>query len=97
MSDSKYDAHLFICTNTKEGRECCAAKGASQLRDALKTVSKDPTKGWVGRVRVNNSGCLGPCERGINAVLYPQGQWFHNLKSTDAQVLIDAVDAALKK
>ncbi len=99
--DMKLDAHLFICTNEKQGKPCCAARDAAALRDSLKKISKDPARGWAGRVRVNNSGCLGHCEDGIAAVLYPQGQWFTNLKSDDVEllteVLVDAVEAALKK
>jgi (2Fe-2S) ferredoxin len=97
MSDKKYDAHLFICTNEKQGKPCCAAKSASELRDQLKKISKDPSRGWEGRVRVNNSGCLDRCQEGIAAVLYPQGEWFTNLKSTDVEVLVDAIETALNK
>lgn len=96
-SDKQLDAHLFICVNEKEGKECCAAKGAAELRDKLKKISKDPNRKWLGRVRVNNSGCLGHCEEGITAVLYPQGKWFTHLDKDDADVLVDAVEEALKK
>jgi (2Fe-2S) ferredoxin len=97
MSEKKLDAHLFICTNEKEGKPCCAAKGASDLRSALKKMSKDPARGWLGRVRINNSGCLDHCDEGIAAVLYPEGQWFTNLESDDVEVLASAIDRALKK
>ena len=39
MADLK--AHVFICTNVKEGRESCGPKGAADLRDVLKKMSKD--------------------------------------------------------
>ena len=97
MDDHKLDAHLFICVNQKEGKECCANKGASELKDALKKMSKDPKRGWHGRVRINNSGCLGHCEEGITAVLYPEGKWFTNLEKDDVEVLAEAVAEALKK
>ncbi len=93
-ADKKLDAHLFICTNKKDGKECCANKDAGALRDALKTISKEK-KEWMGRVRINNSGCLGHCENGIAAVLYPEGKWFTNLTKDDVKILESAVDAAL--
>ncbi|MCM2282044.1 MAG: (2Fe-2S) ferredoxin domain-containing protein [Bdellovibrionaceae bacterium] len=95
-SDFQLDAHLFVCTNVKANGECCGAKGAAELRDQLKQVSRDPASGWGKRVRVNNSGCLGHCEKGIVAVLYPQGQWFMNLTSADVPKLVEAVNHALK-
>jgi (2Fe-2S) ferredoxin len=43
-------------------------------------------------VRINASGCLGYCERGIAAVVYPSGQWLLDLTNQDDQKLLDAVD-----
>jgi hypothetical protein len=47
------------------------------LRAELKRFAKE--QGWGARVRVNASGCLGRCEEGIAAVLYPQSEWFTEL------------------
>ena len=84
MSDSRnLDAHLFICTNKKERGASCAPRGAVELRDQLKKLCQNSEKGWHGRVRVNASGCLGRCEEGITAVLYPQGKWMTSLKNDE--------------
>lgn len=42
-------------------------------------------------VRVNASGCLGHCEEGITAVMYPQGEWKLNLTPSDTETLVDWV------
>lgn len=89
------EAHLFICTNVKANGECCGAKNAAELRDTLKRASKDPAKGWAKRVRVNSAGCLGHCEEGIVAVLYPEGRWYTGLSAADAPKLQAAVQDAL--
>jgi (2Fe-2S) ferredoxin len=47
-------------------------------------------------VRVNAAGCLGQCEQGIAAVLYPKGEWFLNLMPGDAPLLVSAVEKALE-
>lgn len=91
------EAHLFICTNVKPSGECCGAKGAAELRDTLKKLSKDPSKGWGKRVRVNNSGCLGHCEKGVVAVLYPEGRWWTGLTAGDAPKLEAAIQDAVDK
>ncbi|MEW6056294.1 MAG: (2Fe-2S) ferredoxin domain-containing protein [Bdellovibrionota bacterium] len=97
MSDDlQLDAHLFICTNKKEKGECCALKGSEALRDELKKRSKDPSRGWAGKVRVNASGCLGHCKEGITAVLYPEGKWFTHLTVDSADELERSVVAALE-
>ena len=94
-------AHLFICTNFRENGECCAKKGSQKLRDDLKALIKSKnkiknatdgheTKAKVpahALVRINNSGCLGHCEEGITAVLYPQGKWLTHLSENSLQDL----------
>ncbi len=80
MSDSRnLDAHLFICTNHRDGKESCAEKGSVALREKVKKICQDSERSWHGRVRVNTSGCLGRCSEGIVAVLYPQGEWMTGL------------------
>ncbi len=96
MSDGhNLEAHLFVCTNTKEKGASCGAKGSVELRNALKNMCQDDARGWHGRVRVNASGCLGRCEKGITAVLYPKGQWFENLGAGDTAVLEKALKETL--
>jgi (2Fe-2S) ferredoxin len=91
-----FEAHLFVCTHRRDTGASCAGRGSEELRRNLKSAAKDPSRGWRGRVRVNASGCLDQCERGIAAVLYPQGRWFLDLKPDDEKFLIEAVDQALQ-
>lgn len=84
-----FECHVFICTNQREGgKECCADKGASQLRDQLKLWAKEK---YSKKVRINNSGCLDFCSKGIVSVIYPQSEWHMNLKTTDIEVLKSAI------
>lgn len=97
MPDLRLDAHLFVCTNTKQNGASCGAKGSAELRDQLKEWAAKDHPEWRGRVRVNASGCLGQCARGIAAVLYPQGKWMTGLVKDDGaqlqRILAEAVDA----
>lgn len=96
MNEKK--AHLFICVNDRgEGaKESCARKGAQDLRDRVKTLCFE--RGFPkGSYRINNSGCLGPCERGISAVLYPKGEWILDNTPEDAEKLVNLVEQALKE
>jgi len=90
-------AHLFICTNTKkDGEASCGAKNSTQLRDDVKKLCHMKL-GKSQDYRVNASGCLGKCEEGIAAVMYPEGKWWTGLKSTDAAKLVQAVEERIKK
>jgi (2Fe-2S) ferredoxin len=65
------------------------------LRDKVKAACKE--KNFPeGTVRINNAGCLGHCENGIAAVLYPEGRWFLDLKPTDVDPLVSAVEKAVR-
>lgn len=98
MSDGhNLEAHLFICTNQKEKGSSCGARGSVELRNQLKALCQDEARGWHGRVRVNASGCLGRCEKGIAAVLYPKAEWFENLTTKDAGSLEKALHNVLDK
>jgi (2Fe-2S) ferredoxin len=84
-------SHLFICTNDRgEGKASCAQAGSLALRDAVKAGCKAIPHA-PGTLRVNQSGCLGQCEKGIAAVLYPEGTWFLEQKPEDAPSIVHAV------
>lgn len=94
MSEPNYKAHLFVCTNRRDNGRCCASKGSQELRDRVKKAAKER---WGKTVRVNSAGCLGQCDEGIAAVVYPQGKWLLNLKGDDDQKLIDALERAQER
>ncbi len=80
-----YERHVFICVNERPGsdpRGCCAAKGSRSVLDRMKEAVR--RAGLKGRVRVNASGCLGECERGVSVVVYPEGVWYGGVTPDDA-------------
>jgi predicted metal-binding protein len=90
LKDTAPELHLFVCTNQREsGRESCANCDTQTLRDTLKKVCK--TEFPATKIRINNAGCLGFCEKGGVAVLYPEGKWFFNLKSGDSEEILKAL------
>ncbi len=93
MKEEGYEAHLFICTNTKANGECCGPLGSNDLRSELKAVAKQR---WGGRVRINTSGCLDRCSEGIAAVLYPQGIWKTGLTRDNGPELEKLISENLK-
>lgn len=73
--------HLFICTNSPNKPNKCGSKNAELLRQKIKDTCKEKYSAEsASEIRINSAGCLGQCERGIAAVLYPKDQWFYDLK-----------------
>lgn len=76
-----YDLHVLVCTNARVSGDSCGPRGAEEILQALKSWSKKA--GLKGNVRVNKSGCLNRCERGVVCVAYPQGEWVLDAKPED--------------
>lgn len=86
-----YKKTLVVCTNVHEdGRVSCGdpKRGGGAVCETLKARAKKA--GLKGKVRVVRSGCLGLCEHGPNAMLFPDGEWLSGLA-------LDDVDAVLKR
>ena len=82
MKDLK--AHLFVCTSCtykKANGEESDASEAAVLRKNLKQRAREVYS--KNEVRVSSTQCLGECEHGIAAVLYPKGEWMVNLRPSD--------------
>lgn len=86
-----YAQHLFFCCNQrKDGRECCADKGAVALRDYCKRRVKALGLAGEGRVRVNLAGCLDRCSEGPTLVIYPEGVWYRYASEADIDEIIES-------
>ena len=74
---SHFQRHLFVCVNRREaGKTCCAASGGAEAQAYLKDRLKVLAPELRGRVRINSAGCLGRCDHGPVAVVYPDGVWY---------------------
>jgi len=72
-----YDCHVFCCVNERPDghpRGSCSKRGSVRLRNYMKARAKEL---GLGRVRINQSGCLDRCELGPTVVIYPEGVWYH--------------------
>lgn len=84
---SPFAKHVLICTQEKpDGVPCCANMGGKKLLDAFRAeVAKQDL---AERVLVTGCGCLGLCERGPNAVVYPEGRWYTEVGSEEAPRIV---------
>ena len=68
-----FKQHVFVCLNKRpEDRDCCAKRGSQALYERLKQQCREA---GLENIRINKSGCLGNCQDGPAAVIYPEGEW----------------------
>jgi len=79
---SDYKVHVFVCTNKKEGKACCADHHAEKFRSELKAWARENPE-WRRRIRINASGCLDRCKEGIAVAIYPQNIWLTHVRADD--------------
>ena len=93
---SPYECHVFVCTNDRGGaRQSCADGNSQQTRAMLKEEIN--RRGWKGRVRVSQCGCMGLCANGPNVMFYPQQSWFPAVKNEDVGDIITRLESILEK
>jgi (2Fe-2S) ferredoxin len=91
-----YKCHIFICRNARGGeRKSCGDSGEADIKARLKDEINE--RGWKGKVRVSESGCLGVCEVGPNIMIYPQGIWLAQVKSSDVPEILNTVEQLLSE
>ncbi len=89
---SFFKKHIFICTNLKKEGRCCG-KGSlphefiKELKDKIRTANLT----GQGGIRVSSSGCMGRCEEGPIAVVYPEAEWFNIQDSQERQKIQDII------
>ena len=95
--ESKIITHVFVCaTCTLEGNATPAKAGVGiEFRNKLKRMAA--AKWNKSDVRISSSGCLGKCGKGINCVIYPEGQWISNLQAGDEHEVIKLIETIYLK
>jgi (2Fe-2S) ferredoxin len=92
---SPYACHIFVCTNDRGGaRKSCADGTSALIKAALK--QEIARRGWKGRVRVSECGCMGLCEQGPNVIVYPHKGWFSAASAEDVPAIIALVEEILQ-
>lgn len=81
----KVKRHLFICCNEKAIGESCGAKNSLELINSLKIKLRESNL-WDD-FKVTRTGCLGPCEEGISALLFPENEMLTGLTIDDEDKL----------
>lgn len=83
-----YLKHLFVCVNRRNNSRSCAGGGAEHMQEYVKRQAKQVELPESDRIRINKSGCLGRCEHGPIAVVYPDGIWYRYRTKEDLDEIL---------
>ncbi len=86
---NKYKKHIFICENvrgTGSPKQSCGLHGGKEIKAKMK--SRIVELGLNKSIRVNTAGCLGQCNNGPIAVVYPKGNWYEKINVDDVEAII---------
>lgn len=85
-------AHAIICTSCQfkanDGSES-SLEVALNFRAELKAQAFE--RFGKPNCRVTAATCLGRCEEGIAAVVYPEGRWLVDLRPQDHEIVLQAM------
>ena len=96
QKESPYVCPVFVCTNDRGGkRKSCADQNSPQIRASLKQEFNN--RGWAGKVRVSQCGCMGLCANGSNVMIYPQKIWFSEVSTDDIGQIVSKVEEILNE
>ena len=84
--------HIFICSSSRiNGQQ----KGFCHSKDSISIISsfmeEIQDRDLESEVMVTNTGCLGICEQGPIAIIYPQGIWYKSVNIDDVPEIMDAL------
>jgi (2Fe-2S) ferredoxin len=86
---SYYRRHLMFCTNQRDSGHACGHHGASGMVILAKKHLAERVATNVDRLRISRTGCLGRCDLGPVAVVYPEGVWYTYVDSSDVLEIVD--------
>lgn len=88
---SYFERHILFCTNQREpGNDSCNNHGAKAMCGVAKDKVKALGLNGPGKVRVSSAGCLGRCENGPVAVVYPEAIWYTYVDEQDIEEIVES-------
>jgi len=85
-----YQHHIFFCNNIrKDGNQCCSENGAKELYRYAKDKCRETSMLGKG-FGVSESRCLGRCEHGPVAVVYPDNVWYQYIDEEDIDEILES-------
>jgi NADH-quinone oxidoreductase subunit F len=81
MPSEVFRAHVLVCAGA-----ACVSSGCREIRDEF--VIRIREQGLQEEVKVIETGCVGSCDLGPLALIYPEGIFYQKLKPEDAGEIV---------
>jgi (2Fe-2S) ferredoxin len=85
-----YQRHIFFCTNTKKDGGGCSTYASVDAFMFAKNLLQEKSLWGEGKLRASKSGCLGRCDSGPVAVVYPDNIWYSYVDLDDVREIIES-------
>lgn len=86
---SYYKKHIFFCSNIRaDNALCCSKRGGKAMYRYAKDKCRDEGILGAGKIGVSESRCLGRCEYGAVALVYPDNVWYQCVDTADINEII---------
>jgi len=86
-----YKRHIFFCNNVRtDGKQCCSQRGAKEMYRYAKDKCRANGTLGKGMIGVSESRCLGRCENGPVAVVYPDNVWYQYIDEEDIDEIMES-------
>jgi (2Fe-2S) ferredoxin len=72
--------HVFVCSQSRPDghpRGSCTRKGSGDVLQAF--WQELQSRNLYDQIAVTYSGCLGPCDQGVNVLVYPDSVLYANV------------------
>jgi (2Fe-2S) ferredoxin len=87
---SRPERSVFICSQQRppgHPRGCCAAQGSQGVLQAF--WKELQARNAYEQVGVTYSGCLGPCDGGVNVLVFPDSVLYSRVKVEDVPEIFE--------
>ena len=86
-----YKNHIFFCNNIRQNnKQCCSENGAKEMYHYAKDKCRQSNMLGEGCFGVSESRCLGRCEHGPVAVVYPDNIWYSYIDKQDIDEILES-------
>lgn len=87
---SRPERSVFVCSQQRpptHPRGCCAAQGSQAVLQAF--WKELQVREAYEKVAITYSGCLGPCEGGVNVVVFPDSVLYSRVTAADVPEIFE--------
>lgn len=82
------EKHVFVCIANRppQAGASCGSAGSAKVMELMQFALME--NNLMEKVRINGCTCLGPCDDGVNLVVYPEGVFYSKVTPDDVGTIV---------